>query len=599
VTLMKTRGILVAVVVAVSLMPTGSRADEASSEGDTARLAASILRRSCARCHKGKGSESGYAFDVLDVESLADNGVLIAGEPDSSSLFEVLYEGRMPPRNRPQLPRPSAAETEIVKAWIVAGAPPLPPPVPRPAVSFADELSAVIAHLRSVPRDERPNWRYFTLANLHNDASVDAAAIDMARMALVKVLNSLSWQPRPVVPEPLGGAGVLLAIDISRLGWTREHWNRLVADYPYSLGYASLEDTSLHELDRELRDLRRDGSPAILRADWMVGRGSQPPLYYAILFDLSLPELVSRPTDTASPANPKRMTDVDLERILGVDAASAIASGRVNRAGFTHSGVSGQNRLVERHNTRSGSYYWKSYDFKSSNRTAILSEFPLGPRFDGNAFNDLAFEHDGGEVIFGLPNGLQGYLLVDGRGRRIDAGPIEVVGDALKTSGSEQIVAGVSCIACHRHGMIETPDDEIRSVSGVVAEARDHLRRIYPETAEFRRLIDADTAIFVSALDRIMGPVPGGGSVADLPEPVGETARDYLLEPVRLETAAAELSVTADHLRKMIEVDSVLRTLGMRVLLYDGGGIRRAAWESPVEFPLMKQVARRLGYDPR
>ena len=31
------------------------------------------------------------------------------------------------------------------------------------------------------------------------------------------------------------------------------------------------------------------------------------------------------------------------------------------------------------------------------------------------------------------------------------------VGDSLKTSGNEQIVTGVSCIACHRQGMIEAP----------------------------------------------------------------------------------------------------------------------------------------------
>ena len=39
-------------------------------------------------------------------------------------------------------------------------------------------------------------------------------------------------------------------------------------------------------------------------------------------------------------------------------------------------------------------------------------------------------------MIFTLPNGLQGYFLTDGVGKRIDSGPIEVVSNALKTSGT-------------------------------------------------------------------------------------------------------------------------------------------------------------------
>jgi serine/threonine-protein kinase len=370
--------------------------------------------------------------------------------------------------------------------------------------------------------------------------------------------------------------------------------------YPYGLSFGSLENQTPDQLDKDFVTLRGgDKTLAILRADWMVARGAQPPLYYKILFDLSLPELIERSPDGRGGANPLGMTDADLERHLGVAATANIAGGRVARAGFTHSGVSGQNRLVERHALDGKGFYWKSYDFKSSNRSAILSEFPLGPRFDGNVFQDLAFEHDGGEIIFSLPNGLQGYLLVDGAGRRIDAGPIEVVGDSLKTSGNEQIVAGVSCIACHRQGMIEAPLDEIRETTGVVGEARRAVQQLYPSADDFRALLAADSERFVEVLEEALGPVAGGLEVADLPEPVGETARRYLLEPVRLETAAAELGVASEALRLKIENDPRLAQLGMRVLLREGGTVRRAAWESPAEFPLMRQVARSLGFDNR
>ena len=109
------------------------------------------------------------------------------------------------------------------------------------------------------------------------------------------------------------------------------------------------------------------------------------------------------------------------------------------RGGFQQSGVSGQNRLVERHDAEFGAYYWKSYDFKPRRARANLTRFPLGPEFPGNPYPRQAFRHDGGEMIFGLPNGMQGYFLSDGKGRRIDEGPTDVVSDALKTSGTPAI----------------------------------------------------------------------------------------------------------------------------------------------------------------
>jgi hypothetical protein len=80
---------------------------------------------------------------------------------------------------------------------------------------------------------------------------------------------------------------------------------------------------------------------------------------------------------------------------------------------------------------------------------------------------------------------------------------------------------------------------------------------------------------------------------------VGEEARRYFLEPLSLERAAAELWISPERLRTVIEADPRLRELGLRVLLREGGAIKRAAWESPAAFPLMKQTARQLGFDPR
>ena len=62
-----------------------------------------------------------------------------------------------------------------------------------------------------------------------------------------------------------------------------------------------------------------------------------------------------------------------------------------------------------------------------------------GRRRAADGFLLQAFEHAGGEIIFQLPNKLQGYLLVNSKDERIAAGPIEIVSDALQTSGTATI----------------------------------------------------------------------------------------------------------------------------------------------------------------
>src|SRR5581483_4447559 len=151
----------------------------------------------------------------------------------------------------------------------------------------------------------------------------------------------------------------------------------------------------------------------------------------------------------------------ELEARLGVDAALNYQRDRLARAGFVQSGVSEQNRLIERHDAVHGGY-WKSYDFRKDGSRGNLLRYPLGPIGLGSLHPEACFRHDGGEVLFHLPNGLQGYLLVDDRDNRIDAGPQDIVGDVHKTAGSSQIVAGLSCMACHTRGLVAPPHDVVR-----------------------------------------------------------------------------------------------------------------------------------------
>src|SRR5260370_40187181 len=126
-----------------------------------------------------------------------------------------------------------------------------------------------------------------------------------------------------------------------------------------------------------------------VRADWVESGASGPRLVNDVL---QLPQ-----------------TDAELEKQLHVDLEENIPQEKVSRAGFNGSGVSRHNRLIERHESGYGAY-WKSYDFGSSAGRQNLFEHPMGPG------GGDAFDHNGGEIIFNLPNGLQGFLVLCGKG---------------------------------------------------------------------------------------------------------------------------------------------------------------------------------------
>jgi serine/threonine-protein kinase len=271
-----------------------------------------------------------------------------------------------------------------------------------------------------------------------------------------------------------------------------------------------------------------------------------------------------------------------------VDVVADFNRDQLARAGFATSGVSGQNRLIERHAAAHGAY-WKSYDFKSNDDRGNLFRFPLGPDFRDNPFAQQAFKHDGGEVIFNLPNGLQGYLLVNGKDERIDEGPIEVVSDGLKTSGTAKIVNGLSCLACHNRGMKSDFKDTVRDGSALAGAARDKVHRLHPKADDMQKLVHEDEDRFLLALDRATGRFLKVGAERDRPikdfaEPVGPLARLCTLRELGAEEAAIELGLPdAKALRDAIRSSEELVRLGLGPLA-TGATIKREAWESRSKF---------------
>ena len=180
-------------------------------------------------------------------------------------------------------------------------------------------------------------------------------------------INSLSWKEAIVKPEPVKDTqDTVLAVDIRALDWDRTNlWYEILKEYPYGVRYDNHpRNRNLRELDKDIFELTKDetGDGCVLsmvRADWFAATATRPPLYYTMLFDEYLPELRHRSIDpvTAKLGNPKHMTAYDLEKYLGVNIQANFLNptpDRISRAGFAKSGVSRQNRLVERHRARRG-----------------------------------------------------------------------------------------------------------------------------------------------------------------------------------------------------------------------------------------------------
>ena len=205
----------------------------------------------------------------------------------------------------------------------------------------------------------------------------------------------------------------------------------------------------------------------------------------------------------------------------------------------------------------------KSYDFAGNVGTQNIFTHPLD------------FTHDGGEIIFNLPNGLQAYYLSTAEGKRLDEAPINIVSDA---GARDPVVRnGLSCMGCHTEGM-KAFDDQIRSVIEQNPNPlydRAQALRLYAEKSEMDTLIREDTERYRRALETAGGIF--GGS-----EPIQQLVKQFG-GPLKADYAAAEVGMETDEFLKKIRENSDLRNSGLLVLSVEDGTFKRDAWESQFE----------------
>lgn len=391
-----------------------------------ATQAKAVLEKHGYECHGKNGSNEGNLNFILNRDRLVSSKKIVPGEPGDSLLLKKIRSEEMPPdrdnNGKKIAERPTPEDLATLRKWIEAGAPDFKPAAePRKFISNTDVLEFIHQDQLKAAERSRRFLRYFTITHLYN-AGMSEDELQSYRAGLSKLINSLSWGRNVVVPQPVDSAQTIFRIDLRDYRWKESTWARILEVNPYGVTYESRSAKAAYEI-------AHTDVPAI-RADWFVFIASRPPLYH---------DLLELPT-----------TAGELEKLLKVDVADNIQSEQVKRSAFNTSGVSRNNRMIERHESPHGAY-WKSYDFASNVGRQNLFQAPLGP-----GENAKFFKHDGGEIIFNLPNGLQAYLLVDATGKRLDKAPTNIVKDSKQ--GDSAVVNGISCMSCHNKGMLPATD---------------------------------------------------------------------------------------------------------------------------------------------
>ena len=511
----------------------------ADAQENLAQQAYIIFEQNCLNCH---GEHGAFTEEIIiEHSALINTGAIVPGKPGRSKFYKRLIENtpenpRMP-LGQPPLP---PASINTIRRWILAGAPDWRDTSGTAGTFITPKqmLGTIEKHVNALPPFDRPFARYFTITHLYN-AGETTETRNAYQRALSKLVNSLSWGRKVIKPQPIDAEETIFYIDLRDYEWEigTNRWTLIEAEYPYKVEFEAPTQASLRRTLTTLRQKLNCEVPFV-HVDWFLATASLPPLYHDIL---GLPATVR-----------------ELETRLEVNVVENLrnaAGKRVWRAGFNNSGVSNHNRVVERHTSRYGAY-WKSYDFAGSVGSQNIFTHPL------------SFTHDGGEIIFNLPNGLQAYYLVDAGGNQLDSAPINIVSNPAASDPT--VRNGLSCIGCHTEGM-KTFKDGVRAVVEKHPNPsfdKERALRLYTEQPVMDTLVEEDTQRYREALEAT-GDVFGGI------EPV-QRFHEAFQSPLDASHAAAAVGLETKVFLGKIRGSTSLQNLGLLVLENDT--VKRDTW---------------------
>jgi mono/diheme cytochrome c family protein len=505
--------------------------------------AQATLTNDCSSCHGASSPAKGGFSTVLDVPALLASGKVVKNQPDMSLIYKRISAGSMPPVE--VMKRPGDADIAALKDWINCGAPEWDDPNLKPAafVNIDTRLRSVLDDVRTIPNPvDRERQRYIDFSALSN-AGYSADQLQVYREAVSFLINSLSRGRTVIPPKAIDKDKLLYRIDLRDYLWDATTWTQLEELYPYSVIYD--QDSRLFPFDEvSSEQIRAETNTQIpmIQADWFISHASRPPLYHTLL---NLPDSLA-----------------GLEQQLGIDVQRDIDTEQVLRAGFANAGPSQNNRVIERHELGGNrGALWLSYDFSDN----------LG---DKNIFaHPLDFQENGGELIFNLDNGLQGYFIVNAAGQRLDKAPNNVVQDPASRDGA--VETGLSCMNCHQTDGQLPKYDEIRDFqlnAGANAQEIEKVLAIYVPKDELQAAFDQDQNRYRTARAAL--------GIKGVTTTTMHALDDTHLGIINLDGVASVVGLPSAELERSIDASPQAFPPEIVTLRTKGGGIQRDSFEA-------------------
>lgn len=263
-----------------------------------------------------------------------------------------------------------------------------------PSAGPAEVLRAIAHDVRTVPPEDRPWVRYFSLRHLIDEGAGNEL-VARHRAALKAAVNFLSRRKEPVRLTPVDSEDTVFRVDIRHALWDEKPFvegestkispvnlfDLVLLEYPYGVVPDGSKEFAV-VADTFLRQTTQVRSVPYLRADWFVAVATRHPLYRDLLrLPINL-EILEKRLETAGDAG-----------------AGEVASESVTPSAGTFHGPH-----VKRLPTRDGSL-WRT------------------------------FRAPPGDVLFSLANGLSGFARADS------------AGDLTLTEPAEY------CMRCHNQGV--------------------------------------------------------------------------------------------------------------------------------------------------
>lgn len=489
-------------------------------------------------------AEGGIA-NILSLDEIANTPSLVTrGAPDASPLYQQMIARQMPSdilRHGSAGEGPSVDELRAVRYWIERLEPRRCPD--RALMTPAILGESMRQWLQQVGPQRATDTRFISLAHLWNACETDAALAGY-RQGVVKLLNSLTWSAKPVAIETVGETLSLLALRLSDLGWTSDHWQAITARLP---AHQRIRVTG------ELAMMAGADVPAV-PADWLAATALQPDLYGRLL---GLPGSLD-----------------ELAEILGIDLDDGRQDHVVRRGVVQSSAITSGARVIERYpSLRPG--LWVAHEYAHGEDAVALLNHPLLPWAaatpgEGPA-KDLP-EAIGARALIALPNGLPAFMLFDSNGSATPS-LTHVPAPHSREDGAPQQLGtrvdnGASCLACHAAGPLGFEDRLAKHLEGNDyagnENARAIARRIVMRDGEVARAVAEDRARIDEAMTA--AGIRAGLRVGGLDPAAGLAARYQ--RDLDLATAAADMLMSTDALvAKLATLSAAEQALGVRLAL--------------------------------